>query len=71
MKDAGLINRKIEWSAHLFRRTLATLLFELGMDMKALQLATRHASIETLAKHYLDSAEATPGRFDEIQEGVI
>lgn len=66
LKAKGLIRKDLQFSAHLFRRTFATLLFKAGMDIRAVQGATRHTSIETLAKHYLDSVESTAPYFDKI-----
>jgi site-specific recombinase XerD len=59
--DAGVITREMQFSPHLFRRSYATLLYKSGMKLKAIQNLTRHASIETLCKHYVDDSEpATP-----------
>ncbi|MBW8004121.1 MAG: tyrosine-type recombinase/integrase [Planctomycetes bacterium] len=44
-RAAGIIKRDLQFSPHLFRRTYASLLFKAGMDIKALQLATRHANV--------------------------
>ena len=40
-------------------RTFASLHFTAGMDIKALQGATRHAQVTTLMKHYVASSEPT------------
>jgi site-specific recombinase XerD len=59
--DARIIARELQFSPHLFRRSYATLLYKSGMKLKAIQNLTRHASIETLCKHYVDDSEpATP-----------
>jgi integrase/recombinase XerD len=55
--DAGIVTRDLEFSAHLFRRTFATLYYKETRDLKATQLATRHASVDVLMKHYVDSAQ--------------
>lgn len=60
------MRKDIQFGAHLFRRTFATLLFKTGMNIRAVQGATRHSSIETLAKHYLDATEATAPYFNKI-----
>ena len=70
VKAEGIIKRDVQFSAHLFRRTFATLLYKQGMKLKALQKATRHASIETLAKHYIDDSEPTTPYFDDILKVV-
>ena len=55
--QAGVITRELEFSPHLFRRTFATLYYRETRDLKATQLATRHASVDVLMKHYVDSAQ--------------
>ena len=55
--QAGVITRELEFSPHLFRRTFATLYYRETRDLKATQLATRHASVDVLMKHYMDSAQ--------------
>jgi len=65
-KKARIIKRDISFSAVLFRRTFATLLYKLGMKLKAIQLKTRHTSIETLAKHYIDDNESASPYFLKI-----
>lgn len=69
VRDAGIIKRELEFSPMLFRRSFASLLFKNGMDLKALSEATRHADIETLAKHYVDSQESTSPYFTKILGG--
>lgn len=60
-KEAGVIKRDINFSPHLFRRSYATVLYKSGMKIKAIQEKTRHASIETLVKHYVyDDDPASP-----------
>lgn len=61
-REEGILTREaVQFSPHLFRRTYATMLYKSGMQVKAIQLQTRHSSIETLAAHYIDDREsATP-----------
>ena len=60
-KSSGIIKRDIPITPHLFRRSYATLLYRSGMKIKAIQEKTRHASVETLMKHYVSDEEpATP-----------
>jgi hypothetical protein len=37
------------------------------MDPKAVQVLTRHASLEVLARHYVDSSERPDKYFAELQ----
>jgi len=61
LKKAEIIKRDITFSPHLMRRSYATNLDRVNMSMKSIQIKTRHASIKTLADHYIDSNEsATP-----------
>ena len=61
VKKIGIIKRDITFSPHLFRRTYATCLYRAGMGIKAIQVKTRHASIETHVKHYIhDFEDASP-----------
>lgn len=60
-RAAGVINRELQFSPHLLRRSYATLLYNSGMGLKAIQTKTRHSSITTLTEHYIDdSTPATP-----------
>jgi len=60
-KKAEVIQRDIQFTPHLFRRSYATALYRSGMKIKAIQEKTRHASIDTLVKHYIhDEEPATP-----------
>ena len=52
-----VIKRTLIITPHTLRRTYATLLNKAGMGLKAIQLKTRHASIETLTRHYIDDSE--------------
>jgi integrase len=56
-RERGILTRDVQFSPHLFRRTYATLLYRAGMGLKAIQCKTRHASLEVLAKHYIDDSE--------------
>jgi len=68
---AGIVKgtRRIQWSPHLFRRTFATVLYAAGVKVKALAELTRHASVETLATHYLDDHERSAPVFEKILGG--
>jgi integrase/recombinase XerD len=57
VKEEGIIKRNINFSPHLFRRSYATGLYKSGMGIRAIQEKTRHASIETLVKHYIHDEE--------------
>lgn len=70
-REKGILKRELQFSPHLFRRTFASLLFKEGMDLKVLQLATRHANIETLMKHYVDSAEPTSPYWFNILSVIV
>jgi site-specific recombinase XerD len=63
---AGILKRELQFSPHLFRRSFATLLARSGMDLKSVQVLTRHASIETLCKHYVDTSEKSTPAFARI-----
>lgn len=69
-KDRGVITRDLSFTPHLFRRSFATLLVKGGMDLKAVQVLTRHASLEVLARHYVDSAERPDRYFAELLQGT-
>lgn len=61
-----IISRTLIITPHTLRRTYATLLSKQGMGLKAIQLKTRHASIETLAKHYIDDSEPAAPYLEKI-----
>ncbi len=61
-----IITRSVTITPHTLRRTYATLLYKSGMKLKAVQEKTRHASIETLTKHYIDDSEAASPFFDKV-----
>lgn len=71
LKARGIIRREIEFSAHLFRRTYLTLLSKAGMSLRALQGISRHASIEVLAKHYVDDRESPRPYLDQILKEAV
>jgi integrase/recombinase XerD len=49
-----IITRKLEFSAHLFRRSIGTHLTLNRMPLKAVQEFMRHSSLEVTAKSYMD-----------------
>ena len=57
LRAAGVIKRNLEFSPHLLRRSIITNLSKAGMRVKALQKFSRHASTDTLLKHYVDDEE--------------
>ena len=66
----SIIERELQFGPHLFRRTFATLYYRETRDIKATQMATRHASVETLVRHYVDSGcptKAVADRFLSIK----
>ena len=69
-RAAGVINRDLVWSPHMLRRTYATGLMRSGMDLKSVQMKTRHSNIETLARHYLDSSEPAREYLDKMIGGA-
>jgi integrase len=66
----GIIKRELSFTPHLMRRTYATVLYKSGMQIKAIQGKTRHASIETLVKHYIHDEEPATPYFNKIFQGV-
>jgi integrase len=56
-RKEGIIKRDLGFSPHLFRRSYATGLYKSGMGIKAIQVKTRHASVDTLMKHYIHDDE--------------
>ena len=66
LKREGAIRQHVQFSAHLFRRTYLTLLSKEGMSVRALQQHSRHSSVETLMKHYVDDRESTRSYLDRI-----
>jgi len=57
VRAAGVITRDIEFNPHLLRRSVITNLSKAGMRVKALQVFSRHSSVQTLLKHYVDDEE--------------
>lgn len=70
LKRKGKIRQSIQFSAHLFRRTWATLNLKNGMDITALADAGRWSNIQTLQKHYADTLTSTQSYTDKIVEAV-
>ena len=70
LKAQGLIRESIQFSPHLLRRSYLTLLLKSGMDLKSVQQISRHASIEVLAKHYIDTNVPAGGFFKKILGAV-
>lgn len=74
--EAGIIKRDLIFSPHLFRRTYTTILDKEGMGLVAIQGKSRHSSIETLVKHYIDDEEKASPYLDRAfgeetaQQGV-
>ena len=50
-------------------QSYATLLCKFGMDWKSVQVLTRHSTIETLAKYYMDDHERAGESLENISEG--
>ena len=65
-REKEVIKRDLQFTPHLFRRSFATLLVKAGMNAKAVQTLTRHANIETLFKHYVDSEERPDPYFADL-----
>lgn len=66
LKREGIIERAVNFSPHMLRRTYATTLYESGMGIKAIQKKTRHKSLDTLLKHYIIDNEPAEGYLDKI-----
>ena len=69
-RKQGILKREISFTPHLMRRSYATVLYKSGMKIKAIQEKTRHASIDTLVKHYIHDEENTSPYFDKILQVV-
>jgi len=65
-REAGIIKRDLQFSPHLFRRSVATLLYKQGMKLKAIQEKTRHANIDVLVKHYIHDEEPAAPYFERL-----
>ncbi len=63
---AGIITRDIEFTPHLLRRSIITNLSKAGMRVKALQKFSRHSSVNTLLKHYVDDEEPARNYADKL-----
>jgi integrase len=57
LRKEGVLKREIEFTPHLLRRSIITNLSKAGMRVKALQNFSRHNSVQTLLKHYVDDEE--------------
>ena len=66
LKQAGIIHQDIQFTPHLLRRTYATLLYRSGMKIKAIQTKTRHASADTLLRHYIYDTEPAKKYLDTV-----
>ena len=66
IRAAGVVDREVIWSPHLFRRSYATGLYQSGMKIKAIQAKTRHASIDTLLRCYIHDEEKAGPYFDRM-----
>ena len=70
-KEQGIIQRNITVTPHTFRRSYATILSKSGMSLKAIQVKTRHANIDTLEKHYIDDSEPARAYLDTAFAGAV
>jgi integrase len=59
LKRSGHVRQSLEFSAHLFRRTFATLGVKNGMSVWELKEAGRWSSVETANKHYVSVERRT------------
>ena len=57
-RESGIIKRELVFTPHLFRRSYCTLLYKSGMKVKAIQNKSRHASVDTLMRHYIKDDDA-------------
>ena len=69
-RENGIIKREMTFSPHLLRRTYATILYREGMGIKAIQEKTRHASVDTLMKHYVKDEDPAEGYLTKALQGV-
>ena len=70
LKAAGLIRPEVVVSPHLFRRSAVTILYEGGMRIKAIQKFSRHRSVETLMRHYVNDTEMADGYLKDVIPAV-
>ena len=70
-KSLNIVRRSLHFSPHSLRKTYATLLYKSGMPIKALQIKTRHKSINTLFQHYLFDDELASGYIDQILKSKV
>lgn len=66
VRAAGVITRDLEFTPHLLRRSIITNLSKAGMRVKALQKFSRHSSVNTLLKHYVDDEEPARNFADKL-----
>jgi len=71
LQNAGLVRQRIQFSAHLFRRTFLTLLSREGMSVRALQHCSRHSNVKTLMEHYVDDHQDTTPYLDRIMGKAV
>ena len=57
VRAAGIITRELDFTPHLLRRSIITSLSKAGMRVKALQGFSRHSSVNTLMRFYIDDTE--------------
>lgn len=69
-RKAGIITRELEFTPHLLRRSIITQLSKASMRAKALHKFSRHSSVSTLMKHYIDDEEPARKYFTLGVEGV-
>ena len=70
LKAWGDIRKEIEFSAHLFRRSILTQYSKMGMAVRDLQGAARHSSIKTTMDHYVEGGEDTKPYLDRLLQAV-
>jgi len=56
-RKAGVLTRDLQLTPHTFRRSYATALYKAGMKVADIAHKTRHASVDVLVDHYLDTDE--------------
>ena len=57
LRTADVITRDIDFTPHVLRRSIITNLSKAGMRVKALQGFSRHSTVDTLLKFYVDDEE--------------
>ena len=66
VRAAGVITRDLEFTPHLLRRSIITNLSKAGMRVKALQKFSRHSSVSTLMRFYIDDTEPARNFADKL-----